>query len=202
MVAFGLNVWSKSRWRGYDGKYVHFLEKLAHKLSIECPEQWYLIELHQLSANEAQEIKIKFGSLFHCLWNVYPEYEWLPWSFTSVPMGFWNYIENQKCFIEWLLVKLQKRNTLEDLYSLTSKDIIEHGGWSIMELYGSSHIKMLESLYPNFDWQPWLFKFVPQSFWLNEHNHRCYMDWLAEHLKFNRLVIMLLNDRNGLYNNN
>jgi hypothetical protein len=38
--------------------------------------------------------------------NVFPEYNLLPWKFTTCPKDFWNKVENQKTFFDWAAQEL------------------------------------------------------------------------------------------------
>lgn len=41
------------------------------------------------------------NSLHKALSSLYPDHDWLPWAFESVPRGFWDILENQKKFLDW-----------------------------------------------------------------------------------------------------
>jgi hypothetical protein len=59
-------------------------------------------------------------SLHELLSTAYPQHEWLPWKFDQVPNYFWDDIQNQKKFLNWMGKQL-KINSLEDWYKVTYK---------------------------------------------------------------------------------
>ena len=42
----------------------------------------------------------------------YPEYEWLPWKFSTVPRNFWSHKEHVKEFLDWA----SKKFGVEDFF--------------------------------------------------------------------------------------
>ena len=52
--------------------------------------------------------------------NVFPEYNWLPWKFSVVPLGYWNNKDNQLKYMNWLAIQLNI-NIIEDWYNVTNK---------------------------------------------------------------------------------
>ena len=52
--------------------------------------------------------------------TLFPEYNWLPWKFNSVPNGYWNDKENQLKFMEWLFHELNFK-LMTDWYNINAK---------------------------------------------------------------------------------
>ena len=50
----------------------------------------------------------------------FPEYEWLPWKFNTVPKGFWDDRANIDKYMSWLSKELNIK-TIEDWYNVTQK---------------------------------------------------------------------------------
>jgi hypothetical protein len=76
----------------------------------------------------------------------------------------------------------------EEWYNVTRKDVIKHGGGSILyHHYENSPSTALISLYPNTDWQIWKFQKVPHNYWFNMYNQRLFFDWMAENMEINSL---------------
>lgn len=50
---------------------------------------------------------------------------------------------------------------LQGWYSISRNDIIENGGAPLLSLYDDSLIKLITTLYPNYNWQIWRFERVP-----------------------------------------
>ena len=59
-------------------------------------------------------------SLFTVLTSVYPEYEWLPWKFSKVPVNYWNSVENRKKYMDWAGEQLGVKE-LSDWYNVNYK---------------------------------------------------------------------------------
>jgi hypothetical protein len=58
------------------------------------------------------------SSVEQLLAAVYPEYEWLPWRFPCLPKKYWEDINNQIQYVEW--VKKQKNfESVQDWYKVT-----------------------------------------------------------------------------------
>lgn len=47
----------------------------------------------------------------------FPNHEWLPWKFGSVPKGYWESSENVKKYMNWLSRQLNV-NKIEDWYNV------------------------------------------------------------------------------------
>jgi len=67
------------------------------------------------------------GSTHAIVQDAFPKHEWLPWRFVQTPRKWWNVKTNQLQFIEWLRKQLGMA-ALEELYTLTTFDIIQHHG--------------------------------------------------------------------------
>ena len=50
--------------------------------------------------------------------QVYPDYEWLPWKFDTVPRNFWLDVNNQRKFLEWAGKELKIKD-MSDWYNVT-----------------------------------------------------------------------------------
>ena len=48
--------------------------------------------------------------------------------------------------------------------------------------YNGSFAKLLETVYPDYEWLPWKFEMAPRHFWENTANQKKYLDWLAKEL--------------------
>ena len=60
---------------------------------------------------------------------------------------------------------------------------MDNHGSSITRYYDNSHIKLITTVYSDYDWLLWKFSVVPEGFWKNENNVNKYMNWLSEQLK-------------------
>jgi hypothetical protein len=74
-------------------------------------------------------------------------------------------------------------NTLDDWYSITTSNIKENGGETLLARFGDSLPKLLTTLYLQHNWQVWKFKTLPNRFWDDEDNVIMFMDWLCSQLQ-------------------
>ncbi len=70
-----------------------------------------------------------------------------------------------------------------DWYRIKWTDITRRtGGRRILLNYNDSLRNILESVYPEYQWHPWLIEQVSVTFWNDKSNQRRYMDWLESEL--------------------
>jgi len=79
--------------------------------------------------------------------------------------------------------------TKASCYAITRKDVIRHGGTSLLKTYGYTVSNIVKSLYPSYDWIEWKFGSVPDYYWNSDNNQRAFFDDLAE-----RLTLYCLDD--------
>ena len=60
------------------------------------------------------------NSVSQSLFSAYPEYDWLPWKFGSVPKHFWENAKNQRNFVEWAGKEL-KIKEMSDWYNVKNE---------------------------------------------------------------------------------
>lgn len=108
-------------------------------------------------------------------------------SIKQVVRGTWDKIENHKIFTDWLFEKLEY-TCEEDCYKLTKKIFVDnHGHGLLKNKYNSSPYILLNSLYPNYNWLPWLFIQTPDFIWEDFKYHKIYAKWLEEILGYTKL---------------
>jgi hypothetical protein len=117
--------------------------------------------------------------------DCFPEYDWKPWLFTSVPDGFWDSAANRRCFMDWLGQHLGYRCS-DDWYQVTIRDFARNGGSGLMDHYHYSPPQAVMDLIPGRNWCEWKFRQVPDGFWEAAQNRRRYMRWLGKELRFRR----------------
>jgi hypothetical protein len=112
--------------------------------------------------------------------------------FEQVPPGYWDDIANQRKFCDWFASQKDIKSS-EDWHKIKVSDIKQYGGSSIMQQYGNSLIKMLETVYPEQTWQSWNFDsgnnlfyslliVVSRGFWIDVANHRKLFDSIGTQL--------------------
>jgi hypothetical protein len=80
----------------------------------------------------------------------------------KLPHGFWDQRENRRIFMD-LIGKQLKFKELDDWYKITHNDIEEHGGSALINKYGGSRTKLLQSIYSEHLWDRNRFYSVPTN---------------------------------------
>src|SRR5262245_50730698 len=86
-------------------------------------------------------------------------------------------------------------------YKLNSHQIIDNKGRLLLARHGRSPLALLEAVYPEVKFLPWLFSSVPKGFWEQRQNRQWYVDWLLQRLGVGstlaELTIQHFYDHNG-----
>eukprot|EP01114_Cavostelium_apophysatum_P017295 TRINITY_DN5106_c0_g1_i2.p1 TRINITY_DN5106_c0_g1~~TRINITY_DN5106_c0_g1_i2.p1 ORF type:complete len:690 (-),score=185.35 TRINITY_DN5106_c0_g1_i2:125-2194(-) len=163
---------------------LEFFDELAKKLEIKSWEDWYRVTSPSITPFGGTAILAKFfgQSLSTAITKLYPNHDWKIWKFEALPRNFWTNTENQKIFMVDLGKKLKIRS-FEDWHRVTSltREIIDHGGKRLLNLYSQSPIKILQALYPEHDWITSA-KAVPSGYWQDIRHQREHLDALAKKL--------------------
>jgi hypothetical protein len=64
------------------------------------------------------------GSPVHLLSTVYPEYNWLPWKFSNVPVAYWTNVNNIKQFVNWISSQLNVTNLNDITTEVTTNPLL------------------------------------------------------------------------------
>jgi len=138
-----------------------------------------------------------FDGYFELLKFAYPEIDWIPWRFQSVPRDYWSEPKHHRFYAEWLGKVLGYRK-LEDWYQIAVDDFKNHSGDGLLVLhYNGSPIQFVSEMFPEKDWLPWLFPAVPGDHWGTPENQRKFLEWVLdqERLETVKSDIVLLTDR-------
>ena len=109
-------------------------------------------------------------------------------------------MKNQRKFMDWASKKL-KIKEMNDWYAISYrvinfqlekpvtliKDFIKHGGGSMLMKYAGSPIKLLATVFPEYEWVPGKFKNVPRNYWNDIENQRKFMEHIAKELKIKEM---------------
>ena len=129
-----------------------YMEWLSKQLNINKYEDWYTVGIKQFIENYGNTILKYYNySPYALMTTIYPDYEWLPWKFLHAPTKYWNYIENQRKYMNWLGKQLNV-NKYEDWYKISVSDIKEYRIWFLLFKYRCLS-KALANLYPEFNWE-------------------------------------------------
>eukprot|EP01122_Echinamoeba_exundans_P006705 TRINITY_DN1942_c0_g1_i1.p1 TRINITY_DN1942_c0_g1~~TRINITY_DN1942_c0_g1_i1.p1 ORF type:complete len:508 (+),score=56.20 TRINITY_DN1942_c0_g1_i1:285-1808(+) len=126
-----------------------------------------------------------FGdSIVKAVTSVYPEHDWLRWRFHGTPGSFWDDLENQRAFFDWV-GRRAGVTTLSDWYTMTKRSFYEHAkDVSLLnKRYGDSLRLALEQIYPEHHWLVWQFPQVPSAYWDSRDNRKQFLIWAMAQLR-------------------
>jgi len=103
--------------------------------------------------------------------SLFPDYNWLPWKFARTDSNFWKQRENVVSWLEWIRKELKLDTSLEDVYRITHRDVIEKGSRSLLTEYGNIY-EIAKLVYPAHPWKPWRFKHALTGWWDSMQNQR------------------------------
>jgi hypothetical protein len=69
----------------------------------------------------------RVGGVTELLKLAYPAHEWQEWKFKKASSHYWDSLENQKKFVEWLQPRLNITR-LDQWYSITAEPVHKNGG--------------------------------------------------------------------------
>jgi hypothetical protein len=157
-----------------------YIDWLANKLGIKELDDWYKVGFTDIRDNGGASILSYYGNSVHRLVSaIMPHKQWLPWKFSQVADGYWKSLAHQRQFADWIADSLNMES-YEGWYMCTHETIEKAGGAKLLHLYKNSVVKMVEELYPEFSWDTWEFKFVPQNYWSDINNQKRFLDRFAE----------------------
>jgi hypothetical protein len=158
--AMHLNSLPRHYWESLDNQR-HTMNFIGNQLGIQKQEDWYSVNAHQVKPYGI--LRHYNGSLVHALTSIYPQFDWKPWRFNSVPQKYWKNRQNQRNFFDWIAEQIGI-NTQHDWYNVRKGDIFHLGVVGILDVYGSSFFVALQNIYPEYDWNPLLAKNPPVNF--------------------------------------
>ena len=165
-----------------------YLNWLGRQCGFTKPEDWYGLRKHHfqqhggggLFRNEYQ------SSVLKAMRDFLPNYDWKPWLFGGAPNGYWKVRENRVRYMNWLGELLNIKQP-EDWYHVTGADFFNnHGGGLLNNHFNASVQALVADFLPDFDWKPWCFASVPQSYWRSQSHRREYLSWLGGQLGFQK----------------
>jgi len=150
--------WSKTDENNRFINRIRFIELLGEKLGYTTIEDWYKVKQKDAEDFGGTGLISAYynRSVTQLLQETYPNIWFIPWLFTNAPQGYWNSIEHVELYIDWLAEKKQYK-TLEDLYKLRTEDFKSNNGMGVLSKFSNTIQTILESVYPEKTWLPFLF---------------------------------------------
>jgi hypothetical protein len=162
---------------------IHFIELLGKKLGYTNINDWYKVKQKDAEDFGGAGLLSKYynRSITQLLQETFPNEWFVPWLFTNAPQGYWNSIENVELYIDWLAEKKQYK-TIEDLYNLRTEDFKSNSGMGIISKFNNTIQTILEAVYPEKTWLPFLFTIATMSSQKDRTTHIVYLKWLEKKL--------------------
>jgi hypothetical protein len=167
----------KGFWERSENR-AQYVDWLGKQLCIKDLKDWYNVTYREVSKNRGGGLLKKYRSLSRLLVETFPHFDWQLWRFQHASYGLWNNQIKCKEHIHWLENQLGIQR-LEDWYTKTSREIIQHGGGGLLKYFGSIQ-SALKFSYPEFEWKPWKFNKTPNAYWNNEIHVKDCVDWLSQ----------------------
>ena len=153
-----------------------FMVALGKKLNIKegDMEPWYKLSNRVMIDNGGSRLLSRYkSSIYALLCSIFPDYEWDPERFKKVPQKYWISLPNQRALVDEIAKALGllapselspsesnlTSNSMkwEGWYTVASQTFIDRGGGSLLSQYQGSLPKLLQKVYPEFDWKLWKF---------------------------------------------
>lgn len=131
-----------------------YMEWLSSQLEINSMDKWYSVKQSDFAKFRGKHfLQSQYGgNVEQALRAVYVAHNWQSWKFAQVPNGFWDSIENQRLFFDWLSEKLGVK-TLAEWGAVRPQQVVDAGGWRVLgTIYGRRLKNALEAIYPQHDW--------------------------------------------------
>jgi hypothetical protein len=129
-----------------------FFDHLGKELSFQTLDDFYNTTVDDVKSHGgAALLHTCYGNSLHrAVQDVYIHYKWLPWKFSqNVKEGFWDSIDNQRSFLDWLGNEAGFK-AMSDWLKITGKYIIKMGGSGLLDKYEHSLPKLLRSVYSGY----------------------------------------------------
>ena len=188
------------------GKHKEILDELQERIWIRKPEQWFCISRVQLRSFGIESLVRHYGGLLPMLEKVYPDIDWnlvkkhsnlqvttnLMKGFWEnrdndnqqnsnfrLPQGYWNSIENQREFLDYVANKFDIKSD-SDWSKVTTDDIRALGGRQLLRKY-PSFFDALKEIYPEKELSIDIARQrVPQNYWSEIENQRNFLEKFRE----------------------
>jgi len=174
-------------WKNLDNQKI-FMNWLGIELGYTKIEDWYKISYKEIINNYGSRLLGKFynNSPIKLIKTIYSNEKWLEWKFLQVPQGFWKNLDNQKKYMKWLSKQLGYTK-IEDWYKIKRKDFINNYGYGLLSHhYNTSPIRLIKTIFNNYEWLEWKFFQAPPRFW-NLDNQKKYIKWLGNELGYTKM---------------
>lgn len=131
-----------------------YMRWLGEKQGFTKPDDWYhASRTHFFENHGAGLLNNQYdGQVQKAVRELFPDHPWLEWLFANVSRGFWNSVENRRCFMNWMGAQLGYSKP-EDWYRVRRDDFERLGGAGMLVGFfaGSIHRALVDAM-PDFAW--------------------------------------------------
>eukprot|EP01114_Cavostelium_apophysatum_P019887 TRINITY_DN6524_c0_g1_i1.p1 TRINITY_DN6524_c0_g1~~TRINITY_DN6524_c0_g1_i1.p1 ORF type:complete len:431 (+),score=67.85 TRINITY_DN6524_c0_g1_i1:54-1346(+) len=154
-----------------------YLDSISKKLGVKHWEDWYHIGYDEIIENGGSSLLDHYKhSLTKAVITAYPEHPFRLWKFSrKISPQFWKKTDNHRIYLDQVAEELQIIDW-ESWYHVQPESIVEFGGRSLLEYYGNSLIKALETVYPEHSWKTYKFDKVPSGYWKDLSHQRTFLE--------------------------
>jgi len=126
----------------------HFLEWMATQLNITDINGWYKVSASEVKKRGGSGLLTHYGgSISKALKTVYPEYKWQFWKFSTVPVGEWEELANQRAYFDWYAKEYGIQKPM-DWFKVSAADLHKRQGRGLLTIYDDSIVKAVQHVYP------------------------------------------------------
>jgi hypothetical protein len=135
---------------------IQYMEYIRDRMNFNNGmEDWYSIREEDIDSHGFSKFYDRWVG--YAVMDIYPEHIWEPWRFQEIPRGFWDDLERQRNYADWLADRLGI-SQCEDWYECSLRDLIDHYGQSLANYWNANHGTILSKIYRDTDWKPWRFQ--------------------------------------------
>ena len=119
-----------------------YLRWLGLELGYRQPGDWYSVRKRDFYRHHGGGLLANYfaDSPQQALHELYPDFDFKPWLFHSVPQNFWREPMHRLEFIDWLAAQLNVTSP-EDWERVRSEDFHAHGGGGLLTFYYGGSIR-------------------------------------------------------------
>ena len=154
-----------------------FLERVKQKCNIKDPSDWEKVNFQQICELGGRSLYKQEKKLHLILEKYYPEEDW-EFIRKRKPNSHWNNPENLKDELEEIGKKLGVQ-ALSDWDKITTPRFVQCGGAKLMKK-GYSFFDLLSTAYPTHNWNVYLRRQLPFSFWKDKKNRVEFIEQFAK----------------------
>lgn len=141
------------------------IDTLSQQLHITHWHDWYNLPKQRIRNNLVGHdlLHLHQQSLYSLLQSSYPYHPWISLKFHDVSLNEIEQLQNQRQLLECVGDAVGLRESRE-WYSVTREQIQTHGGGRLLTYYHQSLGTMMQAIFPEHRWLPWMFSDLPKRF--------------------------------------